>query len=56
MGVPWPGDVGTTGVHHVCQIQPGQHLLDQLAAELALHEGIGGDQADITSTGSVPWV
>jgi hypothetical protein len=28
------------------QVQPRQHLLDQLAAELALHERVGGDQAD----------
>ncbi|MNV65398.1 hypothetical protein D3C71_1580900 [compost metagenome] len=47
------GDVGTTGVHHMRQIQSRQHLLDQLAAELAFHKGVGGNQAHKTGTDSV---
>ncbi|MNT74442.1 hypothetical protein D3C72_2132640 [compost metagenome] len=38
-------DVGAAGVDHMGQVQSGQHLLDQFAAELTLHETVGGDQA-----------
>ena len=40
------GDVGAAGVHHMGQVQPGQHLLNQLRPKLALHKAVGGNQPD----------
>ena len=40
------GDVGTRGVDHRTQVDGRQELFDELGAELALHEGVGGDLAD----------
>ena len=38
-------DVGPTGVNHMGQVNGWQKLLDQLLAELPLHEAVGRDLA-----------
>ncbi len=43
-----PRNVGARSVDDVRQVQSRQHLLNQLAAELALHERVGGDQTHET--------
>ena len=43
------GDVGAAGIHHMGQVQAGQHLLDQLRPKLALHKAVGGNQPNKTS-------
>ena len=44
-GRPVAGYVGAGGVNHMGQIPARDELLDQLPAELALHEGIGRDHS-----------
>ena len=44
------GDVGTGRVDHMGQIDIREKLLDQLLAELALHERVGGDLARVAGT------
>src|SRR5690606_35940857 len=49
------GDVCTARVDNFSEIDgdlpllAAEHLLDQLLAELSLHEGVGGDLTDVTS-------
>ena len=47
VGVPWPGNVGARRVDDVRQIPARDELLDQLLAELALHERVRRDHADV---------
>src|SRR5262245_8084955 len=46
-GCPVAGDIRPGGINHMCQVNTGEEFLNQLFAEFALHERIGGDHADI---------
>src|SRR5215510_990521 len=48
-GCTMPGDIRSRGVNHVCQVNTQKELLNQLFAELALHERIGSDHANIAA-------
>ena len=47
------GDVRTGRVDDVSQVDLGEELLDQLLAELPLHERIGRDHADVARRGTL---
>ena len=47
------GDVGTRSVDDVGQRHGGEELGDELGAELALHEGVRGDLADVAGAAAV---
>ena len=46
-------DVGAAGVDHVREVVDRDPLLDELLAELALHERVGRDHADVAGTVAV---
>src|SRR4051794_11278236 len=50
---PVAGNVGSRGIDDVSQVDSREELLDQLLAELALHERVGRDHPDVAGRPTV---